>query len=33
MQKNNSTEIYYPSDKTIKNVLGDENGTLVIIEE
>lgn len=31
LQKNWSEEIYYPSEETMKNILGDENGKLVII--
>lgn len=32
LQKNRSTEVYYPSDETIKSVLGDQTGNLVIVE-
>jgi len=31
LQKNRSTEVYYPSEETMKEILGDENGSLVII--
>lgn len=32
LQKNRSTEVYYPSEDTIKSVLGDQTGSLVIVE-
>ncbi len=32
LQKNRSTEFYYPSEDTIKSVLGDQTGSLVIVE-
>lgn len=31
LQKNRSTEVYYPSEEIMRDILGDENGTLVII--
>ena len=31
LQKNWSSEIYYPSEETVKDILSDESGTLVII--
>ena len=31
LQKNWSSEVYYPSEETMKDILGDESGTLVII--
>jgi len=32
LQKNRSTEVYYLSEEIMRDILGDENGTLVIIE-
>lgn len=32
LQKNRSTEVYYPFEETIKSVLGDQTGNLVIVE-
>ena len=32
LQKERSTEFYYPCDETVRDVLGDENGSLVIID-
>ena len=32
LQKNRSTEVYYPSEDTIKSILGDQTGSLVIVE-
>ena len=32
LQKNRSTEFYYPSNDTIKSVLGDHTGSLIIVE-
>ena len=31
LQKNRSTEVYYPSEKTVKEILGDQTGTLVVV--
>lgn len=33
LQKNWSTEVYYPTDEVVKEILGDETGNLVIIGE
>ena len=32
LQKNRSTEFYYPSEDTIKSVIGDQTGSLIIVE-
>ena len=32
LQKNRSTEVYYPSNDTIKSVLGDQTGSLITVE-
>ena len=31
LQKNWSSEVYYPTEDVMRNILGDENGKLVII--
>ena len=31
LQKNWSSEVYYPTEDVVRNILGDENGKLVII--
>ena len=33
LQKNRSTEVYYPSEEAMREILGDETGSLVIIGE
>ena len=33
LQKNRSTEAHYPSEEIMRDILGDENGTLVTIRQ